>query len=269
MQGKTLEQDDTNLYRLKTEIWDEQRTLIFYISTKLKQGQIRALHLMLNKIEKQLTQLASKLIDPASNKRKTKQILEQINNIVKPKQAENLIVWNLKWKAKGKYQLSFQRNNEEIQKLEQTYGLRIIMTNQHTWFGMEIIQAYFGQSNVEQVFKELKNPYHLTIKPQYHWTDQKIKVHHFICVLAYLLSALVYREVRIKANYKGNINSLLNDLRNIRLASILKNNKNDRSTKVSYKIEGMNLKEKSLFDTLNLQKTLENKVKIKGVSVYN
>ena len=43
----------------------------------------------------------------------------------------------------------------------------------HKWNNAEILLAYRGQSKVEYVFRNLKNPYHMAIRPQYHWTDQK------------------------------------------------------------------------------------------------
>jgi transposase len=69
------------------------------------------------------------------------------------------------------------------------------MTDQHNWSTEEIIRAYRGQSAAESVFRSLKDPLRLAIRPQYHWTDQKIHVHAFICVTAYLLSTLVHLTV--------------------------------------------------------------------------
>ncbi|MCB9266043.1 MAG: transposase, partial [Lewinellaceae bacterium] len=163
----------------------------------------------------------------------------------------------------------FQINDQEIERLETKFGLRILMTNRHSWSAAEIIEAYYGQSNVEKAFKELKNPYHLTVKPQYHWTDQKIKVHNFICVIGYLLSALLHRELRNQANYKGSINTMLNELKNIRLATVLSKNKEGGKIKTEYKIEQMSTGEEVLFKALGLQNLLKKRVKIKGVSVYN
>jgi transposase len=100
-------------------------------------------------------------------------------------------------------------------------------------------------------------------------TDQKIKVHNFICVIGYLLSALLHKELRSQANYKGNINTMLNELKNIRLATVLTKNKEDGKIKTEYKIEQMSTGEEALFQALGLQKLLKNRVKIKGVSIYN
>ncbi len=60
------------------------------------------------------------------------------------------------------------------------------MTDRHAWNSEKIIKAYEGQAEVESAFKNMKNPYHLTFKPQFHWTDQKIVTHYFICIIGYL-----------------------------------------------------------------------------------
>ena len=35
------------------------------------------------------------------------------------------------------------------------------------------------------VMTQMKDTKHLTVRPLFHWTDQKIKIHLFTCVLAY------------------------------------------------------------------------------------
>jgi len=37
--------------------------------------------------------------------------------------------------------------------------------------------------------------YHLAVRPQLHWTDQKIKVHTFICLLGLLLTEILRKKV--------------------------------------------------------------------------
>ncbi|MCA9732531.1 IS1634 family transposase [candidate division KSB1 bacterium] len=259
----------TEFYRAQTQVWGAERTIVAFVSGKLKEGQARGIHSMLAKKEKQLAKLQNKLKEPKAKKRNRKQLMTQINNILKTNQAKELIEWELKWKSKGRYELSFQINNQEIEKLETAFGLRILMTNRHSWSTTEIIEAYYGQANVEKAFKELKNPYHLTVKPQYHWTDQKIKVHNFICVIGYLLSALLHRELRSQANYTASINTMLNELKNIRLATILTENKDNGKIKTEYQIEKMSAGEEALFKALGLQNLLKKRVKIKGFSVYN
>ena len=80
----------------------------------------------------------------------------------------------------------------------------------------------------------MKNPFHLAIRPQYHWTDQKIEVHILTCIIGYLLTVAVYTKAK-KAPYNRNINNLMEELKQIRLACSIKK----KGSKVKYQLEGL------------------------------
>ena len=140
------------------------------------------------------------------------------------------------------------------------------MTNRHNWNSHDIIKAYYGQSIVEHAFKNLKNPFHLSLRPNFHWTDQKIKVHAFACVLGYTLTMLLWKTVKKKCNYKGNLDNLLDDLNEVRLATILEHD--NGKTNVKYQMEEMNKKESEFMKALDCLNIHERKLKLKGISVY-
>ena len=148
-------------------------------------------------------------------------------------------------------------------------GLRILMTDRHDWSTQDIIQAYQGQSEIEQAFKELKNPQHLAIKPQFHWTDQKIHVHYFICVLGYLLSALVYRQVKAQCSFKGSLDSLLDQLNHIRLGTLLEVSTKPGKVKAIYKLEKMTDDDQTILKALSIEEIHHKRPRIKGVGVYS
>ena len=266
-----VDRDEINSYRTKTKIWNEERTIITFISEKLKSGQIRGIYQMVEKKMGELHELQEKLSNPKSKKRSRKQITEQINNILKTERANRLICWDLQWESKGRYRLIYAMNQKEIDKLEENFGVRILMTNRHDWSTKDIVKAFYGQSNVEKAFKELKNPFHMSVKPQYHWTDQKIKVHNLICVIGFLLSTLTWWEVRRKTDYKGCMNTLFNTLKNIKLGSVLEKNEKNGRLRADYKLEMMDVDEQKLFDCMELMDfhTNTNRQKFKCFSIYN
>lgn len=55
--------------------------------------------------------------------------------------------------------------------------------------------AYRSPYHIEETFKQMKDPHFLRWSPSHHWTDQKIRIHAFYCVLALLLSSVLHREV--------------------------------------------------------------------------
>ncbi|MDR4505029.1 MAG: IS1634 family transposase [Candidatus Scalindua sp.] len=266
-----LEVDGKNIwiYRDKRIIWQEERAVIVFISERLKSGQIRGIYQSLGKAEKQLQQLQESLSKPKAKKRDRKQLEDKITNIVKGQFIKDIIDWSLNGTSEGKFCLEFTINQARLGEIEKKLGFRILMTDRHEWETVEIIKTYYGQSMIEQSFKNLKNPYHLALRPQFHWTDQKIKVHFFICVLGYLLATIVWREARTKAQFRGTLDRLIDTLNNVRLAAILEDSKTRGRVKAAYKLEEMSDAEEVIIKALEVKDAHNNRTKFKGVSVYN
>jgi transposase len=259
---------EIDYYRDKVEIWGEQRTIIVFISDRLKQGQIRGLYRDLEKSEKKIQDLQNNISKQDAKKRNRKQLEQQINNILKDKTINRLIKYDVNWVSKGRYKVNYHVNKNELERIEDHFGFRIIMTNRHNWETETIIKSYYGQSHVEEVFKRLKNNYHLPVRPQFHWTNQKIRVHNFICIIGYLLTALIWRELKHTIQFQGSINTLCNLLKNIRLASIIERNNKNKRLKVTYKLEEMSQEEKQVFKALELENFHIERPKFDNFSVY-
>jgi len=77
-----------------------------------------------------------------------------------------------------------------------TLGRSVIFTTREDWSPETVIQSFRHKSIVEDVFKHLKNPSMLAIRPMYHWADECIRVHVFCCVIGFLLLALLRRVLQ-------------------------------------------------------------------------
>jgi len=73
-------------------------------------------------------------------------------------------------------------------------GKRILCTDNHDWSTEQIILGSRAQSVVEDAFKRMKDPHWVTFCPPFHWTEQKLRVHAFYCVLALTLTSLLQRK---------------------------------------------------------------------------
>ncbi len=104
---------------------------------------------------------------------------------------------------------------------EEFFGRRVLMTDRHDWTSAEIVEAYRGQSEAERAFRDLKNPYHLAVRPTFHWTDQKLQVHTFCCVLGYLLVKLLEIKARQSVGYRRSPGDLLERLASVRQVTML------------------------------------------------
>ena len=265
----SVDENKMRVYRDKRIIWGEERTVIVYISEELKAGQLRGIYQSLAKKMKELQEIRIGLSNPEGQKRDRLQLEERIRNIIDVQYIKDLIEWSLKEGSKGKFQFDFNISIKNLNEIEDKLGFRILMTNRHDWGTEEIIKTYWGQADIENAFKNLKNPYHLTLKPQYHWTDQKIIVHYFICVLGFLLTTIIWRQVKIKIDYKCCIDTLLDTLNNIRLATLLEKSTTRGRVKAEYKLEEMSEEENMVMEALEIMKIHINRPKLNGVGVYN
>jgi transposase len=256
------------VYRDKREIWQEERTVVVFISEKLKAGQIRGIYQSLEKKQKQLRELQESLSNPRAKKRNKEELEEKISNLLKGQFLNNLVDWSLSEISEGKFQLQFSVNQKKLNEIEDKLGFRIIMTDRHHWSTVDIVKAYYGQSFIEHTFKNLKNPYHLALKPQFHWTDQKIIVHYFGCVLGYQLSAIVWRQAKSEARFTGALDTLLDMLNNVRLGTILEESKTRGRVKATYKLEEMSDEENVIMEALAIKDFHNNRPKFRGVGVY-
>ena len=126
------------------------------------------------------------------------------------------------WERRGSDRLRYWVDEEARTHLEtEVFGKRILVTNRDQWSTEEIVRAYRGQHHVEAVFRQCKDDEHLALRPQFHWTDQKIQVHAFTCLLALLLARVVEREARRLQRTEG-LSGLLDLLGTVRLAMVLK-----------------------------------------------
>ncbi|MFQ5825567.1 MAG: IS1634 family transposase [bacterium] len=224
MTKQIVKNNSIDCYRIRTKIWQLDFTVVVYISEKLRQGQIRGLNQSLTKLFKQLDELKEKISNPTKKgaKRKQENLEKKILSLITSHVSEELIDWQLHPKEEDSFQFDFWINETHYNYLtEQWFGRRILITNRHQWSTEEIILAYWGQSNVEYAFKNMKNPFHLALRPQYHWTDQKIQVHAFICFISFLLCMAAYKKAKEKANFKGCPNTLIEKLSSIRLATFI------------------------------------------------
>jgi transposase len=210
------------VYRCKREIWGVERTLVLFISPKLRAGQIRGVNQQLNKRLKALEAWKQRLAKPRSGPRTTNSGRQQAESLQRGQYISDILKVQYHPRRKGANRLSWSIDETVRNHLyNEVFGKRILMSDQHDWASSEIILAYRGQSRVEAAFRQLKDPTHLAVRPQYHWTDQKVRVHTFICLMALLLSRLVEREAQ-QAGYQGSLSGLLDQLASIRLAVVLR-----------------------------------------------
>lgn len=76
------------------------------------------------------------------------------------------------------------------------FGKTLIFTDRNDLSAQEVAQAYTDRNEVERLFGEMNDPMTVPFQPVRHWTDQKIVVHAFICILGLLLLKLLQLKLK-------------------------------------------------------------------------
>lgn len=147
----------------------------------------------------------------------------------------------------------FETPEEKLLELEEReLGKTVLFTDQKDWDNERIVHAYRSAWRIEAAFRQMKDTSHLSVRPMWHWTDQKIKVHIFCCMLAYRLCCILKREIREKG-IEISMNRLLDCL-------------SDKKQVISYYQKKRGLKE--IYSMTMTDNTTEQIISLQGLNKY-
>jgi len=187
-------------YRTKKTLFDREWTVVVTRSEELLQGQLRGIAQHLSKRRRRLFALQAKLRRSqkrgAKGKGYSRESLERhAAELTQGQYLRDLLRIRVK-KKRRKLTLSFRTDPRAMERLVRTVlGKRILFTDNHDWTTQEIVLGYRSQYHVEKAFRQMKDRTFVSFRPIRHWTDQKVEVHAFYCVLALMLANLLRREV--------------------------------------------------------------------------
>ena len=123
--------------------------------------------------------------------------------------------------ADGLPRMYHEVNHATLENLMATrLGRTALLTNQASWDASNVVQTYRSQASVEEAFKHMKNTTYLHWQPAYHWTEQKLRVHSFYCVLALMVTTLAHQEVT-RHGIELSLPAMLKELCGIREVAVI------------------------------------------------
>jgi transposase len=190
------------------------RRVVLTHSPTLHQAQSRGFDQTLAKARRRLTELAARLA--RGKTRKPRETVDsEIAAILRSRWVGEVITVTLTGQAPSDLRLSWRTDQPARRRLEnRLFGKRILFTNRDQWPTAEIVAAYRSQAEVESGFRQMKDPHVVSFSPMHHWTDQKIRVHVFYCVLALAVAHLMRREAE-RAGLHLSVPALLHELSGI------------------------------------------------------
>ena len=229
------------------------RRAVITHSPTLHAGQSRGLDQTLAKARARLSDLQGRL-HRGNTRRPRAKVEADIAAILKPRWVNQIITVTLTGATPASFRLSFRTNTRARAKLEdRLFGKRILFTNRDTWPVADVVTAYRSQSDAEFGFRQLKDPQVVSFSPMHHWTDQKIRVHIFYCVLALAVAHLMRRHAA-QAGLHLSVRELLNHLAGIGETVLLHHDGGKGRPRAQRILTDMSDTQRRLFDLFDLDR---------------
>jgi len=249
-------------YRTTREVFGVSRTVLVTYNENLFVAQSRTLLREIAKRQNYLRELQQQLRRwQRGEVRRGKApsvagVTKKVEGWLKARHMKALFVVSVQ-ERNGLPWLTYRFDQRAWSRLQRTLlGKTLLFTDNEQWSDAEIVRGYRAQHHVETGFRCMKDPHHICLRPQHHWTDQKIEVHVFCCVLALMLCSLLRRELQRKG-IDLSIVALLEQLGKIREVGVLYPAKDKRrSPTLKSTLSQMSEQQQALYDALALGRYL-------------
>jgi len=212
-------------YAAETQLWGKDCLLVVTYTESFFTQQLSGVTHNLAKCQKKLADLETRLSrwhegKGRGRKPTLKGTRKKVGEILQAQFMGDLIRVEIGGED-GLPRISYRVDHQALRRLtEERLGKNVLVTDRLEWSPSEIVESYRSLTSIEDAFKNMKNVDFLRWQPAYHWTDQKIRVHGFYCVLALLLSTLAGKVVR-EAGIDLSLPALLKELSGIREVAVI------------------------------------------------
>jgi transposase len=226
------------------------RRAVLTHSANLHAKQSRGLDQTLATARRRLAELAARLARGRTRRDRTK-VEAEIAAICKPRWVADIITVTLAGEAPAELRLTWRTDTRARARLEaRLFGKRILFTNRD-WPVPEVVAAYRSQSDAEFGFRQLKDPHVVSFSPMHHWTDSKIRVHVFYCVLALAIAHLMRRHAA-HAGLHLSVRELLDQLAGIEETELLYHDRGKGRPRVQRMLTDMTPTQQQLADLFDI-----------------
>jgi transposase len=250
----------TRYYTKLIEIWNKEHKAVVSYSDSFFASEMVDLMDRLRKIEEKLHDLDLWLKQGPQRphdkrhylKSNVKKRIDTIISNQKDKEVIEIVIKEIDGMCRLEYRISQNKLNHMM---KYDLGRTLILSTRLDWSEEQIISSYRSQQGIENVFRHMKNKDYLHWQPEFHWTDNKIKVHGLYCVLAMLLASLAHREV-VQKGLNLSLIEMLDDLNNIKEVALIEKHPTKKSKKNQLTMSRLSPSQKKLTEILEIPMVL-------------
>lgn len=248
-------------YRDVCVVFGQSRTVVLTYNEQLYLSQTQSLLNELRKRTRNLDDLVRKLEKRRSGevrggrKPTVASVQQQALNLLKGQHVKEIVRFEVS-QCDGCPQLTYHVDHQELHRIAaERFGKTLLFTDNDSWTDDQVILAYRGQAGVEECFKIMKDPHFVSWSPMFHWTDDKIRVHAFYCVIALMLVSLLRRELH-QAGLKLSIERTIEELNGIQEIAISYPPVGGNRRPPHLTLSEMSKQQQQMFDSLDLKRYL-------------
>lgn len=245
------------VYETVVEICGRSCRAVVSYSESFFTQQLASLTASMTKCEAKLRELQKTLLAAVLGKKKGKrltkrQVHAKVQDILSAQHMKEL--FTVVQDFDGLPYINYSVNRTALDRLTKTVlGRTLLLTNRLDLLAPEVIRTYRDLEHIEEAFKHMKNRDYLRWQPAYHWTDQKLDVHSFYCVLA-LLFATLARKTACEAGIDISLPALLDDLSSIKEVAVI--HSQDGRVKADVTLSRMTSRQKKLAELFDIGRML-------------
>ena len=233
-------------------VYGAERRLVVCHSENLHLKQSKGFDQTLSKAQRQLGEIRDRLARGKTRKAADK-VEAEVAAILKPRWVSRVVSASLLGESPAELRLNFTVSKKARADLEkELFGKRILFSDKDVTVAPTavIVANYRSQETVEADFRQMKDPEVVSFSPMFHWTDQKIRVHVFYCVLALMVARLMVREAD-RGGAHMSVRELLDTLAGIQETVLLYQGERGRP-RAQRVTTDMDVAQKRLFDLFGL-----------------
>ncbi len=247
-------------YETHAAFWDRPRRVVITFDPKSFHKSYQDLGKKVQRVRKEMMALQPRLVQEANQGNAAAVIKTHLANLChRLKISPALFQLNFV-QEKGQFRLEFQLDHRQMAGVVRHFGKNILITDREDW-GVEevydtcVTRAVLGPDLGDGKGNHATRPYgnsrdsrslfQKALLPLYHWTDSKIRVHLFVCVVALTYLTLLCQRLA-DGGIKMTPNEAMEELRELRTAIYVK----DAEGKLKRVLEEVNDQQAAILKTL-------------------
>lgn len=245
-------------YRTSKAIFGRDCTVVVKFSERFYSKQLANFTTSITQCTGRLLSLSKELLAWEEGKKRrgrkptVASVRKRVQEILKAQHMRKVFEVSIDPGREGVPSLNFSTHPETIREItESAFGKTVLATDRVEWTDEQIIRAYHGQHEIERAFRDMKEPPYLRWQPIGHWTDPKIRVHGFYCVLALMLVGIA-RYLLQKEDILLSPQEMIDQLANIQEVAILYPKQKGEQTRPHIGLSRMSTLQKKIARILDL-----------------